>query len=77
MRGGSWNNNNPDNLQAANRNNNHPENQNNNIGGRFAEYLIMPESVSSRRCGARKLSPGLIPVSDSIGANQKPPGFGK
>ncbi|MGH7831965.1 MAG: SUMF1/EgtB/PvdO family nonheme iron enzyme [Candidatus Binatia bacterium] len=36
LRGGSWNNNNPDNLRAAYRNNNQPENRNNNIGLRFA-----------------------------------------
>ncbi|HCU25656.1 MAG TPA: hypothetical protein DF383_11630 [Deltaproteobacteria bacterium] len=34
LRGGSWNNNNPDNLRAAYRNNKHPDDRNNNIGGR-------------------------------------------
>jgi formylglycine-generating enzyme required for sulfatase activity len=33
LRGGGWNNN-PDNARAANRNNNHPDNRNNNIGFR-------------------------------------------
>jgi hypothetical protein len=62
MRGGSWYNNNADKLLAAYRNNNKPENQNNNIGFRVAEHLIKPESASLRICGARKLSPRLIPV---------------
>jgi len=36
LRGGSWNNNNEDNLRCANRNNNHPTNRNNNNGFRGA-----------------------------------------
>ena len=35
LRGGSWNNN-PQNLRAADRNNNNPDNRNNNIGFRVA-----------------------------------------
>ena len=35
IRGGSWNNN-PRNVRCANRNNNHPENRNNNLGFRLA-----------------------------------------
>ncbi|NES96609.1 MAG: SUMF1/EgtB/PvdO family nonheme iron enzyme [Desertifilum sp. SIO1I2] len=35
LRGGSWNNN-PDNCRSANRNNNSPDNDNNNIGFRVA-----------------------------------------
>lgn len=38
LRGGSWNNK-PQNLRAANRNNNNPTNRNNNIGFRLAKTL--------------------------------------
>lgn len=34
LRGGSWNNDNPDNLEASNRNRNDPTNRNNNNGFR-------------------------------------------
>ena len=34
LRGGSWINNDPSNLRCCNRNNNHPDNRNNNIGFR-------------------------------------------
>jgi retron-type reverse transcriptase len=34
VRGGSWNNNNPNNLRASNRNRNEPDNRNNNVGFR-------------------------------------------
>lgn len=34
VRGGSWNNDNPENLRAAYRNNNNPDNRNNNVGFR-------------------------------------------
>ena len=62
LRGGSWNNN-PNNIRAANRNNNKPTNTNNNIGFRClsAQYprrgmrrvslYMMPESVSQMSCG--------------------------
>ncbi|QQR79423.1 MAG: SUMF1/EgtB/PvdO family nonheme iron enzyme [Deltaproteobacteria bacterium] len=36
VRGGSWNNNDPDNLRTADRNNNHSDNRNKNIGFRCA-----------------------------------------
>jgi hypothetical protein len=36
LRGGSWNNDNPENFRAANRNNNHPDNRNDNNGFRCA-----------------------------------------
>ncbi|MBU0502607.1 MAG: hypothetical protein KJ811_05140 [Candidatus Margulisbacteria bacterium] len=49
LRGGSWNNNNADNLRCANRNNNHPGNSNDNNGFRVAEYLELSESIFSRR----------------------------
>jgi len=35
VRGGSWNNN-AENCRVSNRNNNHPDNRNNNIGFRLA-----------------------------------------
>ena len=34
VRGGSWNNDNPENLRVAHRNNNNPGNRNNNVGFR-------------------------------------------
>jgi hypothetical protein len=78
LRGGSWNNNNSDNLRGANRNNNHPENRNNNIGFRVAEYLRLPESASSRRCGARKIKSRACSCSRrEVGTNLKQPGFGE
>ncbi len=45
VRGGSWNNDNPDNLSCAYRNNNHPDNRDNNIGFRC---VVVGESA--RRC---------------------------
>ena len=39
MRGGSWNNQDPENLRAAYRNNDHPDNRNNNVGFRIAAAL--------------------------------------
>jgi formylglycine-generating enzyme required for sulfatase activity len=36
-RGGSWNNDNPSNVRAANRNRNDPSNRNNNLGFRCAQ----------------------------------------
>ncbi|MBI2066855.1 MAG: SUMF1/EgtB/PvdO family nonheme iron enzyme [Deltaproteobacteria bacterium] len=39
MRGGSWNNQDPENLRAAYRNNNHPDNRNDNVGFRVAAAL--------------------------------------
>ncbi len=39
LRGGSWNNDNPDNFRCANRNNNNPANRNDNNGFRCARTL--------------------------------------
>ena len=36
LRGGSWNNDNPENFRCANRNNNNPDNRNYNYGFRLA-----------------------------------------
>jgi hypothetical protein len=41
LRGGSWNNN-PENAAPANRNRNHPDNRNNNIGFRLVCALTGP-----------------------------------
>ena len=49
-RGGSWNNN-ARNCRSANRNNNHPDNRNNNLGFRLAcgaEHTKMPDLMCSR-----------------------------
>ena len=54
LRGGSWNNNSR-NARAANRNRNHPENRNNNIGFR----VVLSRGVSTPR-GRRPWS-GLPP----------------
>jgi len=40
LRGGSWNNNTPTNVRAANRNRNLPSNRNNNVGFRCAKTVI-------------------------------------
>ncbi|MCW5854308.1 MAG: SUMF1/EgtB/PvdO family nonheme iron enzyme [Anaerolineae bacterium] len=42
LRGGSWNNNNENNLRAAYRNRNNPANENNNNGFRCARPCSMP-----------------------------------
>lgn len=39
LRGGSWNNNNTDNLRAGNRNRNNPDNNRNNNGFRWRPTL--------------------------------------
>ncbi len=44
MRGGSWNNDNTNNLRCANRNRNNPDNRNNNNGFRVASALNTPRS---------------------------------
>ncbi|HDQ45369.1 MAG TPA: hypothetical protein ENN17_07740 [bacterium] len=44
LRGGSWNNN-PENVRAANRNRNTPDNRNNNRGFRFAKSLECRSSI--------------------------------
>jgi len=42
LRGGNWNNNNPNNVSSSNRNNNNPTNTNNNIGFRVASPWNFP-----------------------------------
>lgn len=51
MRGGSWNNDNPENFRASNRNNNHPTNRNNNVGFRCAKTREPPCSPGTPRAG--------------------------
>ncbi|MBI4517575.1 MAG: SUMF1/EgtB/PvdO family nonheme iron enzyme [Deltaproteobacteria bacterium] len=71
VRGGSWNNDNPDNFRCANRNNNHPDNRNDNNGFRVASTVPCRNRVvhgereragrvqtGSRPC---RLSQGQIP----------------
>jgi hypothetical protein len=50
LRGGSWNNNNPDNLRSANRNRNQPTNSNNNVGLPSFQHASSPEPAGSRSC---------------------------
>lgn len=47
LRGGSWNNN-PDNVRASTRNDNHPDNRNNNIG--FRVLCSSHIGIFSARC---------------------------
>lgn len=73
VRGGSWNNNNPNNLRCANRNRNNPHNRNNNVGFRCANtvwrsaemlqsWLLTPMAavasvVDAQRPGVRRNAP--------------------
>jgi len=48
VRGGSWNNDNPKNLRASNRNRNNPTNRNNNNGfrcGRSSQWLGQAQDI--------------------------------
>ena len=48
LRGGSWNNDNPDNFRAANRNNNEPTRRNNNYGFRCGLSVRQYSSAGAR-----------------------------
>ncbi|MBN1481414.1 hypothetical protein EH223_03515 [candidate division KSB1 bacterium] len=48
VRGGSWNNNNPDNFRCANRNRNNPNNRNNNLGFRLARSAQSSSTINKR-----------------------------
>ena len=75
VRGGSWGNNNPDNLRASYRNNNHPGNRNNNIGFRVVVVGAACKAAQMRKqkparcrvgrklCAARAKMPSLTPPS--------------
>ncbi|MBI5527566.1 MAG: SUMF1/EgtB/PvdO family nonheme iron enzyme [Deltaproteobacteria bacterium] len=53
LRGGSWNNNNTQNLRASNRNNNNPTNRNNNNGFRCSRDDPVPgRSSGADRAGS-------------------------
>jgi formylglycine-generating enzyme required for sulfatase activity len=43
LRGGSWNNDDPRNLSPSNRNNNHPDNRDNNVGFRVVWLGVSAE----------------------------------
>ena len=65
VRGGSWNNTNPDNFRASYRNNNTPTNRNNNLGFRCVRRSPgppIPMTIGIRRNsvhhGARKCAKG-------------------
>jgi hypothetical protein len=70
LRGGSFNNNNPDNLRCANRNNNSPDNRNNNNGFRISSTT--PETLfplagiavftepASEPCAVHDRVPGVV-----------------
>ena len=58
LRGGSWNNNDSDNLLSSNRNNNAPDNRNNNIGFRVVLVVASARKVFQRngRVAARGIA---------------------
>ena len=69
LRGGSWNNDNPDNLRASYRNRNDPTNRNNNIGlrcGRSSQWFGQAQDIfglQGRRGTARdQITPLLVPA---------------
>ena len=70
LRGGSWNNNNWNNLRVANRNNNNPTNTNNNIGFRCVSqhFSIFDAGVRKPDHLAERVSrsPDGVPVLDII-----------
>ena len=61
LRGGSWNNNDPDNLLSSNRNNNTPDNRNNNIG--FRCVLVGGMSRKADEPGEVSAEPTALPSS--------------
>ena len=71
LRGGSWNNDNPDNFRCANRNNNHPDNRNHNNGFRLARTVEcqspvlygVQERVVRVQTGSRPTRQSLVVVS--------------
>ena len=59
VRGGSWNNDNPENLRVAHRNNNNPGNRNNNVGLRLLSTSDLPEDDVY---GFRPRAQGIVQV---------------
>lgn len=66
LRGGSWNNDNPDNFRCAYRNNNRPDNRNNNNGFRCASTLRRVRVTQSH-----KARPARARFSTETGACQR------
>lgn len=72
VRGGSWNNN-PNNLRAANRNRNNPQNRNNNLGFRLVSHGLHLSAywagygLSSANRGPVQLIPGRAWAPDGSG----------
>jgi hypothetical protein len=60
LRGGSWNNK-PNNVRAANRNNNNPDNRNNNIGFRISKTFPPEFSLLRKRKASIKVHAGSRP----------------
>ncbi len=58
LRGGSWNNNDPDNLLSSNRNNNHPDNRDDNNG--FRVVLAGDPARKAERFGAMRAGQRLV-----------------
>ena len=59
VRGGSWNNDNPDNLRASNRNRNDPTNRNNNLGLRCGRVCPVRPAAVAGDSGARGMDPSM------------------
>ena len=59
LRGGSWNNDNPDNFLASNRNNNNPDHRNDNNGFRCAGEVMGGASPKAEHNGAMRGGPPL------------------
>jgi hypothetical protein len=59
LRGGSWNNDHPDNLLSSNRNNNTPDNRNDNNG-----FRVVLVSGSSRKAAEVGAMPGGATLPD-------------
>ncbi|MEI2691326.1 MAG: SUMF1/EgtB/PvdO family nonheme iron enzyme [Anaerolineae bacterium] len=56
LRGGSWNNS-ANNVRAANRNRNTPDNRNDNVGFRCARPLSPGQNTACRPCAASAHAP--------------------
>ena len=69
LRGGSWNHDDPENLRASYRNNNHPGNRNNNVGFRVVCVVVSARKVLSQagnrwaRCGVGEAPAPPVPRS--------------
>jgi len=65
VRGGSFNNNNPENLRSTNRNNNAPGNRNNNNGFRFSSTVLQTEETLNEVAGISGFT-GPVSVSGAV-----------